>query len=47
MPITIVYMLGSFVLRLVVIEIFSAVLMIAMSMFTKAKVAELFVCGAT
>lgn len=46
-PITIVNMLESFALRLVVIEIFSAVLIIAMSMFTKAKVAELFVCGAT
>ena len=46
-PITIVDMLGSFALRLIVIEIFSAVLIIAMSMFTKAKVAELFVCGAT
>ena len=46
-PITIGNMLGSFALRLVVIEILSAVLTIAMSMFTRAKVAELFVCGAT
>ena len=46
-PIAIVNVLESFVLRLVVIEIFSAVLIIAMAMFTKAKVAELFVCGAT
>ena len=47
MPITIVNMLGSFALRLVVIEIFSAVLIIAMSMFTKAKVEELFICRTT
>ena len=40
-PIAIVNVLESFVLRLVVIEIFSAVLIIAMAMFTKAKVAEL------
>ena len=46
-PITIGNMLGRFALRLVVIEILSAVLIIAMSIFTKAKVAELFVCGAT
>ena len=46
-PITVVNMLESYALRLVVIEIFSAVLIIAMSMFPKAKVAELFVCGAT
>ncbi|KAK0508899.1 hypothetical protein JMJ35_008270 [Cladonia borealis] len=46
-PITVVNVLESFALRLIVIEIFSAVLIIAMSMFTKAKVAELFICGAT
>lgn len=46
-PITIVNVVDSFALRLVVIEIFSAVLIIAMSMFTRAKVAELFVCSAT
>ena len=46
-PIIIINMLESFVLRLAVIEIFSAALIIALSMFTKAKVAELFVCGAT
>ena len=46
-PIIIINMLESFVLRLAIIEIFSAALIIALSMFTKAKVAELFVCGAT
>lgn len=46
-PIIIINILESFVLRLAVIEIFSAALIIALSMFTKAKVAELFVCGAT
>ena len=40
-------MLKSFVHRLAIIEIFSAALIVALSMFTKAKVAELFVCGAT
>ena len=46
-PIIIINILESFVIRLAVIEIFSAALIIALSMFTKAKVAELFVCGAT
>lgn len=46
-PIIIINMLESFVLRLAVIEIFSAALIIALSMLTKAKVVELFVCGAT
>ena len=46
-PIIIINILESFALRLAVIEIFSAALIIALSMFTKAKVAELFVCGAT
>ena len=45
-PITIVNMLESFAHRLVVIEIFSALLIIALSIFTKAKVAQLSVCGA-
>lgn len=46
-PMTIIIMLESFLLRLAVIEMFSAGLIIVLSMFTKAKVAELLVCGAT
>ena len=46
-PMFVINMLESFKLRLAAIEVFSAALVIALSTFTKAKVAELFVCGAT
>lgn len=45
-PIPIIYTLNSVALRIAVIVIFSALLIVAMSSFAKARTVELFLSGA-